>query len=160
MNLMIVEDNERLSEHLTSAFKQTGYETNVAPTLDRVRESLKRDWPDFVLLDAFFPTSAGELAQFNAEEALKLFADPKRQVPAVLLMSAEDKTADHFRLLSHWLSTGRIADILPKSTSGGWKFLSELLVHRTEMLRSMRTRADSDDEDRNKQNPSDCEHHV
>lgn len=151
MRLIIIEDNERLSGHLKACFEAIGYETEVVATLDQARVCVQRGWPDFVLLDAYFPTYSGELPEFNAATALDLLTARNRQRPAVLLMSGDDKAAVQFQILLEWLGTGRIADILPKATSGGWDFLTQLLVHRIEILRSLRFGSAEDDEEKHKQ---------
>lgn len=150
MKILIVEDNNQLSDCLSQRFCEAGYEVDAAATLSEVRELIHRQWPDFVLLDANFPSAPGQLPDFNAPTLLELLGDYERPFPPVILMSGDDKTADYFDTLLKWLGTGRIADILPKATKGGWNFLKELLFHRVEIHRSIRSGGESDDQENSK----------
>jgi len=137
MRLLIVEDNPQLSETLAGAFTAASYSTAIAASLEQARERLREAWPDFILLDANFPTASSRRAEFNAGAFLDLLGNYDYPAPSIILMSGEDSTAFHFPEVCEWLTTGRIADILPKNMSGGWAFLKVLLVHRVEILRSL-----------------------
>jgi DNA-binding NtrC family response regulator len=141
MNLLIVEDSINLCTSLAQRFAEGGYEVRSAATLKTAEQVLKGFWPDFVLLDANFPTISGT-AEFNAPLFLDLLHNPDREPPTVLLMSGDDRTASHFTKIRAWLNTGRIADVLPKNVEGGWEFFKELLMHRIELLRPQRLSPD------------------
>src|SRR5271166_1700231 len=149
MKLLIVEDSQQLTDRLVPAFTASGYEVRKAATLKQAQERLTGFWPDFVLLDANFPSDSNSRIEFNAATFLDLLTGADQPSPIVILMSGDDNTALHFPKITAWLNTGRIADVLPKNVEGGWEFLKELLVHRVEILKPQRIRLGSDDEAEN-----------
>jgi two-component system response regulator HydG len=151
MKMLIVEDSSQLADRLANAFEESGYDVRKVATLSDAREQIAVYWPDFVLLDANFPTKGNTRAEFNAAALLDLLACREYVAPTVILMSGDDRTALHFDKIRAWLNTGRIADVLPKNVEGGWDFLKELLVHRVEILRSRRFHPELDDEAKNLQ---------
>jgi DNA-binding NtrC family response regulator len=151
MRVLIVEDSPQLANRLASAFEKGGHHIQQVSTLHEARETIATFWPEFVLLDANFPTNSDTRAEFNAAALLDILAHPDRVAPTVILMSGDDRTALHFHKIEAWLNTGRIADVIPKNVEGGWDFLKELLVHRVEILRPQRFHPESDDTARNQE---------
>ena len=151
MRVLIVEDSSQLADRLATAFEESGYNVRKVATLSDAKGQIAAYWPDFVLLDANFPTNSHTRAEFNAAALLDLLAHREYAAPTVILMSGDDRTALHFDKIRAWLNTGRIADVLPKNVEGGWDFLKELLVHRVEILRSRRFYPELDDAAKNQQ---------
>ena len=57
--ILLVEDNEKLSDANSRALKLRGYETHVALTLAQAREKLSLPEPDVILLDVMLPDGNG-----------------------------------------------------------------------------------------------------
>jgi two-component system response regulator RegX3 len=57
--ILIVEDEESISEPLASALEREGYETDVAPTAETAMDALRTRQPDLVLLDVMLPDGDG-----------------------------------------------------------------------------------------------------
>lgn len=150
MNLLIVEDEFSVAERLASAFEDGDYQIKIVDTLNGAENLLQSFWPDFVVLDANFPTAdIDDDPEFNANSFSDIVtkARGQRALPYVILISGENTSALHFDAIRDWLNTDRISDVLPKS--GAWTFMQSLLRHRVELLRSYRfpVQADGDDED-------------
>lgn len=54
-HIMIVEDDEKISEHLSSYIKKYGYDVVVIEDFERVLETFQEEQPDLVLLDINLP---------------------------------------------------------------------------------------------------------
>jgi DNA-binding NtrC family response regulator len=135
MNVLIVEDNLRLSNLLRDELEKRGHAPRQASSL-RTAEDVLRDFsPDAVLLDAMFPTDS-DSADFNAPGVLSLLETrPKESRPFTILMSGDDRAAGHFETIRDWWYTGRIVDMVSKNQEGGWNFLKEILLHRVDLHR-------------------------
>ena len=57
--ILIVEDEESISEPLASALEREGYETTVAPTAETALDAVRTKEPDLVLLDVMLPDGDG-----------------------------------------------------------------------------------------------------
>jgi DNA-binding NtrC family response regulator len=150
MKLLIIEDESSVAERLASAFEDGDYQIKIADTLKGAENLVNSFWPDFIVLDANFPTSdIHNDPEFNADSFLDILTKVKgeRPSPNVILISGENTSALHFVAIRDWLNTDRVSDVLPKS--GAWTFMQALLRHRVELLRSYRfpLLRDGDDED-------------
>jgi DNA-binding NtrC family response regulator len=133
MNFLIVEDNRRLSAVLCEEIERRGDTPRQAATLRETETVLHDFWPDVVLLDAIFPADTGS-ADFNAPGVLSLLENRLEDSrPIIILMSGDDRAAGHFDTIRDWWYTRRIADMVSKNQEGGWKFLSETLLHHVHL---------------------------
>jgi len=57
--ILIVEDEESISEPLASALEREGYATEIAPTAEAALEAVRTTEPDLVLLDVMLPDGDG-----------------------------------------------------------------------------------------------------
>ena len=57
--ILLVEDESSISQPLAELLEREGFAAEVAPTLDRARESLARETPDLILLDVMLPDGDG-----------------------------------------------------------------------------------------------------
>ncbi len=59
MRILLVEDEETISEPLAEHLERDGFEPEVAATLAEARASLEREMPDLILLDVMLPDGDG-----------------------------------------------------------------------------------------------------
>ena len=57
--ILIVEDEESISEPLASALEREGYEIAIAPTAETALDAVRTKEPDLVLLDVMLPDGDG-----------------------------------------------------------------------------------------------------
>ena len=136
MNVLIVEDSQRLSDLISEALAERGDIPRQAFSLRMAENVLKDFLPDAVILDAMFPTDIGGGADFNAPNVLNCLegASPEAR-PFAILMSGDDRAAAHFDTIRDWWHTGRIVDMISKNQEGGWNFFKEILLHHLHLHR-------------------------
>lgn len=139
MKVLVIDDipqhAQRLQQSLTAEDRSTvcGTYEDAARFL---RQADEVEWPDLVLLDAFFPLQPGTYPEFSAERVLDLLqkcSDAKGfRLPVVILVSSDRRVAAEFTRIGHWLSSGTLFDVLEK---GADPIFGTLLRHKINQSR-------------------------
>lgn len=97
-DLLIVEDDRKLSRVLDKLLSSIGYKVRSASTVKEAREQLKAGVPDAILLDITLPDGSG--TDFMQE----LWHEPSTaSVPIVVLTGKSDFECQHSPLLIDWM---------------------------------------------------------
>src|ERR1700733_5177549 len=93
MRLLLIEDDQMISEGLSTALRQSGYAVDVANNAQTGKMSLINEKYDLVLLDLGLPDGSGL-------EILKSLRARREQIP-VLIVTARDTLKDVVAGLDH-----------------------------------------------------------
>ena len=83
--ILVVEDEQAISEPLAESLQREGFDPEVAPTLAAAREACDRQIPDLILLDVMLPGGSG----FDLCRELR-----RREIATPILMLTARDTVD------------------------------------------------------------------
>ena len=87
-NILIVEDDEALSEMLQFLLNRNGYETQCAQNTEQADQCMARKIPDVILLDWMLPGTSG------TEYARKLKSHPLSADISIIMVTAKGEEED------------------------------------------------------------------
>jgi DNA-binding NtrC family response regulator len=137
MNILVVDDIKQHREMLAEPFR-ANHVVRCMADLEEVEQALQDWWPDVALVDAMFPKKKYGQPVFAFESFLELLEDRLHaglEMPQVILVSGQNETARRFEDVRQWLTFGRVADVIPKSTADvGVDFFRAVVRLRVESL--------------------------
>jgi DNA-binding NtrC family response regulator len=137
MNILVVDDFKSDREMLAQPFR-ADHDVRCAVNLDEVNQVLENWWPDVALVDAMFPKKRNGSPVFAFEAFLELIEEKRAinlEMPQVVMVSGQNEAAKKFDEVRHWLTFGRVADVIPKSTADvGVEFFQAVVRLRVEAL--------------------------
>jgi DNA-binding NtrC family response regulator len=137
MNILVVDDFEPHRQLLARPFRLE-HDVKCAADLQEAEQILENWWPDVALVDAIFPKKRGGHLVFAFEDFLESIEDKRNldmELPQVILVSGQNEAAKRFEEVRQWLTYGRVADVIPKSTADvGVEFFLAVVRLRVEML--------------------------
>ncbi len=137
MNILVLDDFKTDREMLAQPFRPH-HDVRCASDLEEVTRVLEHWWPDVALVDAIFPKKHNGPPVFAAEAFLE-YLEAKRtmymEMPQIIMVSGQNETAKRFDEVRQWLTDGRVADVIPKSTADiGIDFFRAVVQLRVEIL--------------------------